>query len=57
MFVACNTTVYSALKYSPFKALYGLNPLTHANLLTNNPTYAPLDVIDKIHDVHALIFE
>jgi hypothetical protein len=36
-----------ATKFSPFEAMYALNPITHANILTNNPTSAPLDVISK----------
>jgi hypothetical protein len=55
---AYNNTVHSAIKFSPFEALYyGLNPLTPANLFTNNPTFASLDVIAKIHDIHTLISE
>jgi hypothetical protein len=47
--------VHSAITFSPFEALYGLNPFTPANLLTNNPTYALFASIAKIHDIHALI--
>jgi hypothetical protein len=54
---AYNNTIHSASELLPFEALYGSNPLTPANLLTNNPTYAPLDVIAKIHDIRALISE
>jgi hypothetical protein len=54
---AYNNTLHSATKFSTFDALYKLNSKTPANLLTNNPTSAPLDVTAKIYDVHALISE
>jgi hypothetical protein len=52
---AYNITVHSATKFPPFEAIYGLNPLNPASLLTNSPTFAPLEVIAKVHDIHDLI--
>jgi hypothetical protein len=50
-----NNSSHSAIRFSPFEVLYGLNLLIHANLFTNDPTSAPLDIIGKIHVIHDLI--
>jgi hypothetical protein len=45
--LAYNDNVRSANTFSPFEAIYGLNPFTPASLLTKSPISGPLDVIAK----------
>ena len=50
-----NNSVHSAIKFSPFEALYGFSPLTPPDLLVDSPK--PFDCVQRIHDIHALITE
>jgi hypothetical protein len=50
-----NSSVHSFTKFSPFEALYGLNPLSHPDLIIATPTNA--NILQRIEDIHDLISE
>ena len=48
-----NNSVHSATKYSPFEALYGINPLTPPDLLVGPSK--PAVQVQQIHEIHEAI--
>ena len=51
-----NNSRHASTTFTPFEAIYGFNPITPPTLmLPHNPN--SLDLINRIHDIHALITE
>ena len=51
-----NNARHASTKLSPFEAIYGLQPLTPITLI-EPPNTDSIDVVERIHDIHAMVEE